>query len=156
MLVSDDSPVNTNKEWFLMVSKWCETDFVHPQYGLRLMISGAVIYVSHLPGHHWQAKGSALAYGAGGYGGPAMGRQHSQAFGANRFRVRVSSPVQSPVENSIFEYADLRNSKTTTVFRETYKHHWVGMCLCVCVCFVGLGTLGWTSCGPAALGGVAY
>ena len=24
--------VNTNKRWFLMVSKWCEMDFVHPQY----------------------------------------------------------------------------------------------------------------------------
>ena len=27
-----DSPVNTNKEWLLMVSKWCEMDFVHPPY----------------------------------------------------------------------------------------------------------------------------
>ena len=29
---NDDSPVNTNKQWFSMVAKWCEMDFVHPQY----------------------------------------------------------------------------------------------------------------------------
>ena len=28
----DDSPVTTNQQWFPMVSKWCEMDFVHPQY----------------------------------------------------------------------------------------------------------------------------
>ena len=28
---NDDSPVNTNKQWFRMVSKWCR-NFVHPQY----------------------------------------------------------------------------------------------------------------------------
>ena len=27
-----DSPVNANQTWFLMVSIWCEMDFVHPQY----------------------------------------------------------------------------------------------------------------------------
>ena len=29
---NDDSPVNINKQWICMVSKWCELDFVHPQY----------------------------------------------------------------------------------------------------------------------------
>ena len=32
---NDDSPVNTNEQWFPMVSKWCEMDFVHPQYFLE-------------------------------------------------------------------------------------------------------------------------
>ena len=29
---NDDSPASTNKQWFLMVSKWCEMVFVHPRY----------------------------------------------------------------------------------------------------------------------------
>ena len=29
---NDDPPANTNKQWFSMISKWCEMDFVHPQY----------------------------------------------------------------------------------------------------------------------------
>ena len=38
-LVSDNSPANTNKEWFPMVSKWCEMDFVHPQYVIYVVLS---------------------------------------------------------------------------------------------------------------------
>ena len=30
----NDSPVNTNKQWFPIALKWCELDFVHPQYVL--------------------------------------------------------------------------------------------------------------------------
>ena len=37
-LWSDDSPVKTNEQWFPMVSKWCEMDFVHPQYQYRLQL----------------------------------------------------------------------------------------------------------------------
>ena len=29
---NDDSPENTNKQGFPIVSQWCEMDFVHPQY----------------------------------------------------------------------------------------------------------------------------
>ena len=28
---NDNSPVHTNKQWFPIVSRWCEMDFVHPQ-----------------------------------------------------------------------------------------------------------------------------
>ena len=32
---NDDSLVNDNQQWFPMVLKWCEMDFVHPQYGQK-------------------------------------------------------------------------------------------------------------------------
>ena len=31
----DDSPVNTNRPWIPMVSKWFEMDFVPPQYASK-------------------------------------------------------------------------------------------------------------------------
>ena len=29
---NDNSPLHTNKQWFPMLFRWCEMDFVHPQY----------------------------------------------------------------------------------------------------------------------------
>ena len=37
----DRSPQHTNKQWFPMVSKWCELDFVHPQYWSCIWRTGA-------------------------------------------------------------------------------------------------------------------
>ena len=48
----DASPVNTNKEWFAMISKWCEMDFVHPQYRGWLPPQRPAP-VSPLPGQGW-------------------------------------------------------------------------------------------------------
>ena len=31
--LESETLVNTKQQWFCMVSKWCEMDFAHPQYG---------------------------------------------------------------------------------------------------------------------------
>ena len=37
-------PASTNKQWFLMVSKWCEMDFKYPRYyALVCLIFGFVL-----------------------------------------------------------------------------------------------------------------
>ena len=40
----DDSPVNA-KEWFPMVSKWCEMDFVHPPQLVLLVLSRECLFL---------------------------------------------------------------------------------------------------------------
>ena len=41
---NDGSLVKTNKQWFLIVSKWCEVDFVHPKYVLEKARSGSSLH----------------------------------------------------------------------------------------------------------------
>ena len=42
----DDSPTNTNKQWCPTVSKWCDMDFIGPQYVGTWSLSPWVVFVA--------------------------------------------------------------------------------------------------------------
>ena len=68
------SPVNTNQQWCPMVSKWCEMDFVHPQYEnpcpevRQIQLGHAMPFSSAGPPRQAQGFGPADPWGAGARG----------------------------------------------------------------------------------------
>ena len=59
---NDESPVITTAQWFLMVSKWCGMDFVHPRYGPGSTPASV--------GPRWPRRGWVVAPGAARRNGP--------------------------------------------------------------------------------------
>ena len=63
---NDDSPVNTSKQWFPMVSKWCGILSIHSTLGFGGGVPGCA---SEAPGRQYREAPCALAALEGGVRG---------------------------------------------------------------------------------------